>query len=152
MRNEASLSHSDETPVLGLRPRARLLVVDDERVARSALSEPLTESGFQVDAASGVEDALRQLSEEPVDVVLSDINMGRLSGIDLIHRLRRQSGLEDVPIILMSAVDDEVGRIQGLEAGADDFMPKPLNFDELVARVRVQLRRRIQFDHRPQRR
>jgi two-component system cell cycle response regulator len=141
VRNEAALSDGASIEV-GLRPKARLLVVDDERVARTALAELLGECDFDVVTASGVEEALGELSEQPVDLILTDIHMGRLSGIDLLRKLRRQSGQEDVPVILMSAVDDDVGRIQGLEAGADDFLPKPLNFDELVARLRVQLRRR----------
>jgi two-component system response regulator RegX3 len=117
----------------------RVLVVDDEPALLDALGYALRSEGFDVATATDGEDALTALSAESVDLVVLDIMLPRLSGIEVCRRMREAS---DVPIILLSARDAEVDRVLGLESGADDYVTKPFSMPELLSRVRAVLRRR----------
>ena len=117
----------------------RVLVVDDEPALVDALGYALQSEGFDVETAGDGEAALKVLGDEAVELVVLDIMLPRLSGIEVCRRMCEAS---DVPIILLSARDAEVDRVLGLESGADDYVTKPFSMAELLSRVRAVLRRR----------
>jgi two-component system, OmpR family, response regulator RegX3 len=117
----------------------RVLVVDDEPALLDAVGYALRSEGFEVATATDGEDALQTLSADSIELVVLDIMLPRLSGIEVCRRMREAS---DVPIILLSARDAEVDRVLGLESGADDYVTKPFSMPELLSRVRAVLRRR----------
>ena len=117
----------------------RVLVVDDEPALLDAVGYALRSEGFDVATAKDGEAALQLARESDFGVVVLDIMLPRLSGIEVCRRLREHS---DVPIILLSARDAEVDRVLGLESGADDYVTKPFSMAELLSRVRALLRRR----------
>jgi DNA-binding response OmpR family regulator len=111
----------------------RALVVDDERAIVEILSNYLQDEGFQVSAASDGAEALQKALAEPFDVILLDLNLPTMSGVEIFKEIRR---ISDVPILMVTARDDSVDRIVGLELGADDYIAKPFNPREVVARVK----------------
>ena len=117
----------------------RILVVDDEPAIVDAVSYALRSSGFEVDTFGDGESALEAARTEGYDVLVLDVRLPGLSGIEICRRLRSES---DVPILILTAMDAEVDRVLGLEAGADDYVTKPFSVAELVSRVRAILRRR----------
>lgn len=116
----------------------RVLVVDDEGPIQRALEINLVARGYEVLLASTGEEALRLAASDHPDVVLLDLGLPGLDGIDVIHGLR---GWTNVPIIVVSARDAETEKVRALDAGADDFVTKPFGMDELLARLRAALRR-----------
>jgi two-component system response regulator RegX3 len=117
----------------------RVLVVDDEPALLDAVGYALRSEGFEVETATDGENALQTLNDDSIGLVVLDIMLPRLSGIEVCRRMREAS---DVPIILLSARDAEVDRVLGLESGADDYVTKPFSMPELLSRVRAVLRRR----------
>ena len=117
----------------------RILVVDDEPAITDAVAYALRGEGFDVATAGDGESALDAAREQGFDVLVLDLMLPRLSGIEVCRRLRAES---DVPILMLTAKDAEVDRVVGLEAGADDYVTKPFSTAELVSRVRAILRRR----------
>ncbi len=117
-----------------------LLVVDDEAGILRLLKLELTAQGFRVITANGGEQAVKLADEHRPDAVLLDVMMPGLSGLEVMRRLRERSNL---PIILVTAKDKDTDKVRGLELGADDYIVKPFNPDELGARVRAVLRRTI---------
>ncbi|WP_127108794.1 phosphate regulon transcriptional regulator PhoB [Pararhodobacter zhoushanensis] len=118
-----------------------VLVVDDEPAQRALLSYNLEAAGFRVATASDGEEALLVVSEEAPDVILLDWMLPRVSGIEVCRQLKAQRGGADAAIIMVSARSDESDRVRGLETGADDYITKPYSVNELLARVRANLRR-----------
>jgi two-component system, OmpR family, response regulator RegX3 len=116
----------------------RVLVVDDEESYRQALSSGLSREGFDVDVASDGTKALRRFSDQRPDVVLLDMLLPGMHGIEVCRRMR---ALADVPIIMVSAVDTELDVVLGLELGAAGYVTKPFRLRELVARMHAILRR-----------
>jgi two-component system response regulator PrrA len=116
-----------------------VLVVDDDEAIRTALERALRLEGFAVDVADGGRRALELVSQRQPGVVVLDVVMPDISGVTVVSRLRAR-GL-DVPICILSARDETKDRVAGLEAGADDYVVKPFELDELVARLRALLRR-----------
>jgi two-component system KDP operon response regulator KdpE len=116
----------------------RVLAVDDEPQMRRALAANLTARGYEVDLAPDGETAIRLAGERPPDLVILDLGLPGLSGIDVIEALR---GWSKVPIIVLSARDADPDKITALDAGADDYVTKPFSIGELMARVRAALRR-----------
>ena len=116
----------------------RILIVDDDKLLRRSLSLQLEQAGFQTDSAATAEDALAILEREPPDLILLDIG---LPGMDGLEALRQFQLTADVPIIFVTARRRELDSILGLELGADDYITKPFNPDLLLARVRAVLRR-----------
>lgn len=115
-----------------------ILVVDDDVRLRHLLQRYLQESGFAVSAAKDAENARMFLRQYRFDLVISDVMMPNESGIEFLQKLRHES---DVPTILLTAMGETADRINGLEAGADDYLPKPFEPKELVLRINNILRR-----------
>lgn len=119
---------------------ARILVVDDDDGSRRALSALIMDEGYQVETARDGFEALKCVREGEIDLVVSDVQMPGLDGFAMVRNLRKKSKSRDLPVILVSARANPDRRTTGLHLGADDFMAKPLNFDELLARIEIQLR------------
>jgi DNA-binding response OmpR family regulator len=117
-----------------------ILVVDDDEGLRELLERYLTEQGFRVTAVADGVAMRRVLAEHMPDLIILDLMLPGEDGLSLAREVRR--GL-DVPIIMLSARGEEIDRIVGLEVGADDYLPKPCNPRELLARIRAVLRRRV---------
>jgi DNA-binding response OmpR family regulator len=118
--------------------KGAILVVEDEQVIADLVRAYLRRDGFEVVWASSGEQALEELARHPVRLVVLDIGLPGIDGFEVCRRLRARTG---VPILILSARDDEVDRVAGLEAGADDYVTKPFSPRELVARVKAILRR-----------
>ncbi|MFF5207394.1 response regulator transcription factor [Streptosporangium sp. NPDC000396] len=118
---------------------ARVLVVDDEPALREALQSSLEFEGYRVGLAPDGQAALEALGREPYDLVLLDVMMPRLDGLTACRRLRAAGN--HVPVLMLTARDAVGDRVSGLDAGADDYLVKPFELDELLARVRALLRR-----------
>ncbi len=116
----------------------RILVVDDDDKLRQLLCRYLSEQGFEVVSAESGREMDRALRQQGVDLVILDLMLPGEDGLSIARRLRGES---TVPIIILSARGDEVDRIVGLEVGADDYLPKPFNPRELLARINSVLRR-----------
>jgi two-component system KDP operon response regulator KdpE len=115
-----------------------LLIVEDEGPARRAVADYLGRRGYAVYEAASAREAMRQWDAHRPDLVLLDLGLPDLDGVDIIRRIRREA---TTPIIILSARGDERDKIGGLEAGADDYLTKPFATDELNARIRAVLRR-----------
>jgi diguanylate cyclase (GGDEF)-like protein len=119
---------------------ATVLVVEDDASSRRGYELLLRLSGYRVVAVANAEDALERLRTTSFDLIVSDVNMPRIDGFELVRQLRNESATRDVPIILLSAVADSQRKVTGLDRGADDFLAKPVDVDELLARIRMHLR------------
>jgi DNA-binding response OmpR family regulator len=117
---------------------ARVLVVDDEAIVRDVLTRYLEKEGFQVDAAADGEAALDLALRSRPDIVILDLMLPKLDGLEVFRRLRETS---DTPVLMLTAKGEEVDRVVGLELGADDYVAKPFSPREIVARIRAVLRR-----------
>ena len=115
-----------------------ILLVDDEDSVRKVLAFPLERDGFAVIQAADGEEALEKFAAQPIDLVVLDIMLPRLDGLEVCKRLRATS---TVPIIMLTARDDELDKVLGLELGADDYITKPFSIREFRSRVRALLRR-----------
>lgn len=118
----------------------RILVVDDDRAVRESLRRSLSFNGYSVDLAVDGLDALDKIGGTRPDAVVLDVMMPRLDGLEVCRRLR--SAGDDLPILVLTARDTVSERVSGLDAGADDYLPKPFALEELLARLRALLRRR----------
>jgi len=124
------MAMSDSSPTI--------LLVDDEDAVRRLLAFPLEKDGYEVVQASDGEEALERFAEHEIDLVVLDIMLPRLDGLEVCKRLRSTS---QVPIIMLTARDDELDKVIGLELGADDYITKPFSIREFRSRVRALLRR-----------
>jgi len=115
-----------------------ILLVDDEDSIQTLLTYPLERDGYRVVQARDGEEALRRFGEQDVDLVVLDIMLPRVDGLEVCRRLRAES---TVPIIMLTARDDELDKVLGLELGADDYITKPFSIREFRSRVRALLRR-----------
>ena len=116
----------------------RILLADDDRELNGLLAEFLTMEGYRVTSAYDGEEALQAVRHGDIDLVVLDVMMPRRSGMEVLRELRQRTAL---PVIMLTARGDPVDRIVGLEIGADDYVPKPCNPRELVARIRAVMRR-----------
>jgi two-component system, OmpR family, response regulator MprA len=124
--------------------QARILVVDDEPAVQNALSRALTLERYEVAQAVDGREALERLGEVPYDVVILDISMPHVDGLEVCRRLR--DGGDRTPVLMLTAREEVDDRVAGLDAGADDYLVKPFALRELLARVRALLRRGSEDD------
>jgi len=117
----------------------RILVVEDEDAIRDSLKAQLTAAGFAVDVAANGEDGLWAGLEYPLDVAIIDLGLPKLPGLEVIRRLRAQN--RTFPILVLTARDRWQDKVEGLDAGADDYVAKPFHFEEVLARVQALMRR-----------
>lgn len=117
----------------------RILVVDDDRAVRESLRRSLQFNGYQVELAADGQQALDWLAGNRPDAVVLDVMMPRLDGLEVARRLRGAG--DDLPILVLTAREAVSDRVAGLDAGADDYLPKPFALEELLARLRALLRR-----------
>jgi DNA-binding response OmpR family regulator len=125
---------------------ATILLVDDEESIQKLLTFPLERDGFRVVPAHDGEEALDRFGQERVDLVVLDVMLPRLDGLEVCRKLRATSS---VPILMLTARDDELDKVLGLELGADDYMTKPFSVREFRSRVRALLRRAAAPRHEP---
>ncbi len=125
---------------------ARILLVDDEQSIQTLLGYPLRKEGYEVVAAHDGREALERFAEKRFDLVVLDIMLPKLDGIEVCRRLRDRS---QVPIIMLTAKDDEGDKVLGLEMGADDYITKPFSVREFRSRVKAALRRSEMLSGRP---
>ena len=119
-------------------PSSKVLIVEDEESLLFTLAHSMKREGYTVLTANRGDDGLKLAREESPDLILLDVMLPGLDGIQVCRLLRRDS---DVPIIMLTALGGEADRVAGLDTGADDYMPKPFGMRELMARVRALLRR-----------
>lgn len=116
-----------------------ILLIDDEEVLRSSLSYALTKEGYQVTTAADGQTALKLFHKEVPDVIILDLMLPGIDGMEICWRIRAFS---NVPILMLTAKDQDIDKVWGLEAGADDYITKPFNTRELLARIKAVLRGR----------
>ncbi|PYS43493.1 MAG: DNA-binding response regulator, partial [Acidobacteria bacterium] len=121
-----------------MEAKQRILVVDDEPQLTRVLRRSLTTKGYDVRVAGDGEFALQTFRDWPPALVITDLAMPNMSGLELCRRLRKVS---EIPIIVLSVRGEEAAKVEALDAGADDYVTKPFGMDELLARVRATLRR-----------
>jgi two-component system, OmpR family, KDP operon response regulator KdpE len=119
----------------------KILVVDDEPPIRKLLRMGLSTQGYQILEAPNGKAALELLAQKP-DLVILDLGLPDIQGMELLRMLRARN--EGVPIVVLSSRGDEVGKVQALDLGADDYVTKPFGMDELLARMRAALRHQLQ--------
>jgi two-component system phosphate regulon response regulator OmpR len=117
----------------------RILLIDDDSRLAAMVSEYLAGAGYRVATAASGETGLERLAQEPYDALVLDLSLPDIDGLEVCRRLRARS---DVPVLMLTARGDAMDRIVGLELGADDYLPKPFEPRELLARLRAILRRR----------
>jgi len=143
MNLQADFATATQAP--GQSP-GRVLVVDDTAANLKLLEDLLGFHGYEVDVAESGEEALAAIKRDPPDVVLLDVVMPGLSGYDVCLAIRADPALAMLPVVMVTALGDREERVRGLEAGADDFLSKPVNPPELIARVRSLLRIRRLYE------
>ncbi len=117
----------------------RVLVVEDEAALRETLKTRLTEAGFTVDVAQDGEEGLFAGREYPLDVAIIDLGLPKVAGLEVIRRVR--AARKAYPILILTARDNWQDKVEGLQAGADDYVAKPFHFEEVLARLQALLRR-----------
>ncbi|MBS0274787.1 MAG: response regulator transcription factor [Proteobacteria bacterium] len=120
----------------------RVLVIDDEPAIRRFLRTSLTAQGYSLLEAEDGETGLAMLQRNAVDVLVLDLGLPGISGLDVLKNLR--DGHSSVPVIVLSSRDDEIGKVTALDMGADDYVTKPFGMDELLARIRAAVRHKLQ--------
>jgi two-component system phosphate regulon response regulator PhoB len=127
----------------------RILLVDDDEELLAALELKLRKEGYLIETAPDGEAALAKIRASLPDLIILDVNMPRMNGMDVCRALRSDDKTRDLAIIMLTARDDEVDRILGLEFGADDYVTKPYNPRELILRVKGLLKRIFHFQDNP---
>jgi two-component system response regulator PhoP len=117
----------------------RALVIEDDAALRAQVTKILTDEGFAVDVAADGEQGLYMAEEYPIDIAIVDLGLPKTSGIEIIRKARK--GGRSFPVLILTARDGWQSKVEGLEAGADDYLVKPFHKEELIARTRALLRR-----------
>lgn len=117
----------------------RALIVEDDQTLRQELAETLVNRGFAVDVAADGRDGLFQATEYALDIAVIDLGLPMVDGLEIIRKLRQKG--RDYPVLILTARDGWRSKVEGLEAGADDYLAKPFHPEELMARIRALLRR-----------
>jgi diguanylate cyclase (GGDEF)-like protein len=132
--------HKDAKVTAGSPPNGRILVVDDNQDNVEIICTRLRFRGYEVDAAADGKEALEKVRAQPPDLILLDLMLPDIDGYEISRRIKGDERLPFIPIILVTARDSTQDKVAGLDAGADDYLTKPINFPELEARVRSMLR------------
>ena len=119
----------------------RILVVDDEPQIRRVMRTTLTATGYEVSDVRSGEEAVEKLGDEKFDLILLDVNLPGMSGLEACRVIRRETLVPDVAIIMLTVRNAEKDKVEALDAGADDYVVKPFGTPELLARIRAALRR-----------
>ena len=135
-----------ESPLIHGPEWATIMVVEDDPVIRQVLADLLVASGYHVAVAESAEKALEFLNVVAPDLILTDVHMGTMSGIELCTRVKSDPHYEFTPVVVLAAVSDLDARVAGLAAGADDFFSKPVDFKELRTRLAALLRVKLLLD------
>ena len=126
---------------VGVTLAQKILIIEDEIDIRELLTYNLELEGFEVVGAANGEEAYRALRSEPIQLVVLDLMLPDISGLEICRYIRRDSALSRIPVIMLTAKGEEVDRIVGFEMGADDYVTKPFNIREMILRVRAVLAR-----------
>jgi twitching motility two-component system response regulator PilH len=118
-------------------PIHNILLVDDSKTELHALSDMLTKRGFNVRTAEGGDEALRRLSEDKPDLILMDVVMPGANGFQLTRTITRDPRYADIPVIMCTSKNQETDRVWGIRQGAKDYVVKPVNPDELMAKIQA---------------
>jgi DNA-binding response OmpR family regulator len=124
----------------GPEGRARVLVAEDDPFQQAALTQALRAAGYAAQVVSNGQEAVAAALAEPPDVILLDRQMPVMDGLETARQLKAEARTRSIPILMVTATDDVEERVRGLEAGADDYVPKPYHLAELLARIRANLR------------
>jgi adenylate cyclase len=135
-----------EAPEAAVQPPARVLVVDDTPQNLKLLEDLLGFHGYEVEAAASGDEALAMIRDRMPDLVLLDVLMPGMSGYDVCRAIRADARVAMLPVVMITALEDREERVKGIEAGADDFLSKPVNPPELLARVKSLLRIRRLYE------
>ncbi len=130
-----TLVRNKSSSARALGSRGLVLVVDDEEVNRSLLRDPLETHGYEIVEAENGEQALRQVEQRPPDVILLDVMMPRMDGFEVCRRLKKEAPTAHIPILMVTALSERRERMMGIAAGANDFLSKPVDLQELTLRV-----------------
>ena len=130
-----------------MNEKTKVLVVDDEEPNRVVLQDILELHGYEIIQAADGEEALNKIQENPPDVILLDINMPRMNGIEVTQKIKADERLKHISLIILTGLDDMELRVRALQLGADDFLLKPPHMAELVARVRSSAKLKAYHDH-----
>jgi DNA-binding response OmpR family regulator len=127
----------------------RILLVDDDQELLAALELKLNKEGFQIETAADGEVALEIIRKKLPDLVILDVNMPKVNGMEVCKTLRSDEQTRDLAVIMLTARDDEIDRVLGLEFGADDYVTKPYNARELILRIKALLKRIFPVQNNP---
>ncbi len=130
-----------------MEEKAKILVVDDEKPIRDVLEDILTLQGYEVAQAKNGMEALDMMKKNAPDVMLLDINMPGLDGLEVTRRVKKDKSLQHIPLVIVSGLDDMQARIEALKLGANDYLLKPFHVEELKARVRSLVKVKAYNDH-----
>jgi two-component system phosphate regulon response regulator PhoB len=125
-----------------------LLVVDDEPEIHTVLGKLLSKEGYSVDSAFGAEEAFRKISQSKPDLIILDIMMPKISGIEVCNKLKADPDTKGILILIVSARDAQEDRIEGLSHGADDYVSKPFHLRSLVRKIEHMLEKKVEKDFR----
>jgi DNA-binding response OmpR family regulator len=120
-------------------PAPRILIVEPHKSGLSVMARRLGEAGYRILACASATDAVAELHRAPVDLLLSELRMAPMSGIELVRLVRDDSSLKDMPVVLITGRSDKTGAVEGFAAGADDVVAKPFHFEVLLARIAQRL-------------
>jgi len=137
---QAAMEQVAEAPAMdraaeAVKPQIRVLAVDDDPFIRKMLEKVLTEARYDVVLATDGEEALEKIYRERPDLIISDVVMPKLDGLSLVKKLKGKLQTSIIPVILLTSRDEVENEVEGLEAGADDYIPKPIVADLLLARI-----------------
>jgi len=120
-------------------PAPRILIVEPHKSGLSVMARRLGEAGYRIVACSTAADAVAELHRAPVDLLLAELRMAPMSGIELVRLVRDDGNLKDLPVVLITGRSDKTGAVDGFSAGADDVVAKPFHFEVLLARIAQRL-------------